>query len=43
MCAQCNDEEISTREAAEVLAMSHTTFYRHFGDWGQKTCRMLDN
>ena len=30
ICAQCHDGDLSTREAAGALAMSHTTFYRHF-------------
>lgn len=36
ICALCHDGKKSTREAAESLAMSHTTFYRHFRDWEQK-------
>lgn len=36
ICAQCHDGELSTRGAAEALAMSHTTFYRHFREWAQK-------
>lgn len=36
ICAQCHDGDLSTREAAGALAMSHTTFYRHFRDWEQK-------
>jgi len=30
ICDQCIKGEISTREAAEVLGMSHTTFYRQY-------------
>ncbi|MBQ6240660.1 MAG: recombinase family protein [Firmicutes bacterium] len=36
-CAQCIEGIISTREAAKALAMSHTTFYRHFQEW-KKIC-----
>ena len=36
ICAQCKDGKLSTREAAEALAMSRTTFYRHFCAWEQK-------
>ena len=28
VCSRCRNGEISTREAAELLGMSHTTFYR---------------
>ena len=30
VCSQCQNGEISTREAAEILGMSHTTFYRKY-------------
>ena len=36
VCVQCHGGKLTTREAAEALAMSHTTFYRHFRDWEQK-------
>ena len=36
ICAQCHDGAMTIREAAEALAMSHTTFYRHFCDWEHK-------
>ena len=30
VCLRCRNGEISTREAAEILGMSHTTFYRRY-------------
>ena len=36
ICAQCRDGLMSTREAANALAMNHTTFYRHFQNWKQE-------
>ena len=36
VCTQCHGEELSTREAAATLGMSHSTFYRHFIGWKQK-------
>ena len=35
-CASCHAGEMTTREAATALSMSHTTFYRHFLAWEQK-------
>ena len=37
ICAQCYAGALTTREAAEALSMSHTTFYRHFCAWEQKS------
>ena len=36
ICAQCHKGELTTREAAAALSMSHSTFYRHFQGWKQK-------
>ena len=36
VCARCYGGEVTTREAAAALRMSHTTFYRHFLAWKQK-------
>ena len=36
VCARCNYGELTTREAAFTLSMSHSTFYRHFLNWRQK-------
>ena len=36
ICVQCHGGELTTREAAEVLSMSHTTFYRRFIVWEEK-------
>ena len=36
VCARCHNSEISIRQAATTLNMSHTTFYRHFLVWKQK-------
>lgn len=33
MCADCISGKISTRNAAEQLGMSHTTFCRRFNEW----------
>jgi DNA invertase Pin-like site-specific DNA recombinase len=30
VCSRCQNGEISTREAARILGMSHTTFYRRY-------------
>ncbi len=30
ICARCQNGEISTRKAAQILSMSHTTFYRRY-------------
>ena len=35
VCARCYGGEVTTREAATALSMSHTTFYRHFLVWKQ--------
>ncbi len=35
VCVQCHNGEMTTRKAAKTLAMSHTTFYRHFLAWEQ--------
>ena len=35
VCARCYGGEVTTREAAAALSMSHTTFYRHFLAWKQ--------
>lgn len=37
VCARYQGGEISTRQAAAILSMSHSTFYRRFRDWEQKT------
>ena len=36
ICSRCHGGELTTREAATALNMSHTTFYRHFCAWKQK-------
>lgn len=36
VCVRCYSGELSTREAAATLSMSHTTFYRHFLVWSEK-------
>ena len=36
VCARCHGGELSTREAATTLGMSHSTFYRYFRGWKQK-------
>lgn len=36
ICARCYLCEITTRAAAIILGMSHTTFYRHFCNWKSK-------
>lgn len=33
ICSKCRTHELSTREAAARLNMSHSTFYRHFVEW----------
>ena len=33
VCALCYGGELTTREAAKILSMSHTTFYRRFIAW----------
>ncbi|SFG64291.1 recombinase family protein, partial [Oribacterium sp. WCC10] len=33
VCMKCFDGELSIREAATILNMSHATFYRHFVTW----------
>jgi len=30
VCRRCEQGELSTRQAAEVLGVSHTTFYRRY-------------
>lgn len=35
VCARCSCGEMTTREAAASIHMSHTTFYRHFLAWKQ--------
>ncbi len=43
-CIRCEAGEISTREAAKVLGMSHTNFYRHFKKWADnKSIRAVNN
>ena len=36
VCSQCLGGEISTREAADILGMSHTTFYRRYREKYEK-------
>lgn len=36
VCVRYQGGEISTREAAVILSMSHSTFYRRFRDWDKK-------
>lgn len=33
ICARCHEGELTTREAALALSISHSTFYRHFLVW----------
>ncbi len=35
VCARYYGGEVTTREVATALSMSHTTFYRHFLSWKQ--------
>ena len=43
MCVRCYIGELSTRKAAAEINMSHTTFYRHFLVWSEKTLfQMVD-
>ena len=35
ICMRCMGGEISTRNAAKILAMSHTSFYRNYKKWLQ--------
>lgn len=30
ICQKCHEGQLSTREAAKILGMKHTTFYRHY-------------
>ena len=35
ICCLCRSGDATTREAAALLNMSHTTFYRHYLAWKQ--------
>ena len=35
-CARCRCGELTTRDCAAALGMTHSTFYRHFRVWEQK-------
>lgn len=36
ICRLCQSRDVTTREAAAILNMSHTTFYRHYLGWKEK-------
>lgn len=38
ICNECHRGAITTRKAANMLNMCHSTFYRHYVAWSKKIC-----